>query len=209
MLGGKAVKPASFLPIGVRGSTEAIAKEIGFHQDLDRAKSLLQKAGMPDGFEFELSYGNATIAGILVSDAGAEDAVRPWPGRDQGEAEPDGPGQPAHPVSRPASRSRSSPSGTRRRSRTSSGPRPRSSAWPSASGSRRRPTWSARQPSRRRARPGQADPALGRVPEAHGRPGQPDPAVPAGLPGGGQQHGEVVPATAAGWMADLDDATPA
>src|SRR4051794_25351539 len=64
MLGGKAVKPASFLPIGVRGSTDQIAKEIGFHQDLDRAKSLLQKAGMPDGFEFELSYGNATIAGI-------------------------------------------------------------------------------------------------------------------------------------------------
>src|SRR3954471_20181874 len=64
MLGGKATKPASFLPIGVRGSTEAIAREVGFRQDLDRAKSLLQKAGLADGFEFDLSYGNAAIAGI-------------------------------------------------------------------------------------------------------------------------------------------------
>ncbi|MBC7800397.1 MAG: ABC transporter substrate-binding protein [Gemmatimonadaceae bacterium] len=64
MLGGQAVRPASFLPIGVRGSTDAVAKEIGFRQDLDRARSLLQKAGLADGFEYELSYGNAAIAGI-------------------------------------------------------------------------------------------------------------------------------------------------
>ncbi len=64
MLGGQAVRPAHFLPIGVRGSTEAIAKEIGFHEDLAKAKSLLQKAGLADGFEFDLSYGNAAIAGI-------------------------------------------------------------------------------------------------------------------------------------------------
>ena len=64
MLGGQAVRPASFLPIGVRGSTEAIAKEIGFKQDLDRARMLLQKAGFPDGFDYEISYGNAAIAGI-------------------------------------------------------------------------------------------------------------------------------------------------
>jgi peptide/nickel transport system substrate-binding protein len=64
MLGGKATRPAHFLPIGVRGSTDAIAKEIAFHQDLDKAKSLLQKAGLAEGFEFDLSYGNAAIAGI-------------------------------------------------------------------------------------------------------------------------------------------------
>jgi peptide/nickel transport system substrate-binding protein len=64
LLGGSAQRPASFLPIGVIGSTEAIAKEIGFHQDLDKAKALLKKANLPDGFEFELSYGNATIAGV-------------------------------------------------------------------------------------------------------------------------------------------------
>lgn len=64
MLGGNAVRPASFLPIGVRGSTEAIAKEIAFREDLEKAKALLQKAGLADGFEFDLSYGNAAIAGI-------------------------------------------------------------------------------------------------------------------------------------------------
>lgn len=64
MLGGNATRPASFLPIGVRGSTDAIAKEISFHEDLDKARSLLQKAGLADGFEFDISYGNAAIAGI-------------------------------------------------------------------------------------------------------------------------------------------------
>ena len=64
LLGGKAVRAASFLPIGLRGSTEEIAKEIGFHQDLDRAKALLQKAGLPNGFEFQLSYGDAAVSGI-------------------------------------------------------------------------------------------------------------------------------------------------
>jgi len=64
LLGGNATRPAHFLPIGVRGSTEAIAKEIAFREDLDKAKGLLQKAGLADGFEFDLSYGNAAIAGI-------------------------------------------------------------------------------------------------------------------------------------------------
>jgi peptide/nickel transport system substrate-binding protein len=64
LLGGKAVRPACFLPIGMSGSTEAIAKEIGFRQDLDKSKALLAQAGLGDGFEFELSYGQAAIAGI-------------------------------------------------------------------------------------------------------------------------------------------------
>ena len=64
LLGGNAVRAASFLPIGVRGSTEEIAKQIGFHQDLDRAKQLLQKAGLPNGFEFQLSYGDAAVSGV-------------------------------------------------------------------------------------------------------------------------------------------------
>ncbi|WP_291772796.1 ABC transporter substrate-binding protein [Castellaniella sp.] len=64
LLGGYAQRPASFLPIGVIGSTEEIARKIGFRQDLDHAKELLKKAGLPNGFEFDLSYGNATIAGV-------------------------------------------------------------------------------------------------------------------------------------------------
>lgn len=64
LLGGAAVRPAHFLPIGVSGSTEAVAKQIGFRQDLDKAKSLLQSAGLTDGFEFDIAYGNAAIAGV-------------------------------------------------------------------------------------------------------------------------------------------------
>jgi peptide/nickel transport system substrate-binding protein len=63
LLGGAAKRPANFIPIGCLGSTEAIAKEIGFREDLPRAKKLLAEAGLPDGFEFELIYGNNAIAG--------------------------------------------------------------------------------------------------------------------------------------------------
>ncbi|WP_426959815.1 ABC transporter substrate-binding protein [Muricoccus radiodurans] len=64
LLGGTALRPAHFLPIGVNGSTEAIAREIGFRQDLNRARQLLQAAGVPDGFEMEIAYGQAAVAGI-------------------------------------------------------------------------------------------------------------------------------------------------
>jgi peptide/nickel transport system substrate-binding protein len=64
LLGGKALRCASFIPIGLYGSTEETTKEIGWHQDLDRAKQLLQKAGFPDGFEFKISYGDAAVSGL-------------------------------------------------------------------------------------------------------------------------------------------------
>jgi peptide/nickel transport system substrate-binding protein len=64
MLGGAAQRPAHFLPIGVNGSTEAIARQIGFNQDLDRARALLNTAGFAQGFEMEIAYGNAAVAGI-------------------------------------------------------------------------------------------------------------------------------------------------
>ncbi|MDQ2804685.1 MAG: ABC transporter substrate-binding protein [Pseudomonadota bacterium] len=64
LLGGSAMRCASFIPIGLRGSTQAIAKQIGFHQDLERAKSLLQKAGFPNGFSYQLSYGDAAVSGL-------------------------------------------------------------------------------------------------------------------------------------------------
>lgn len=63
LIGGAGLRPAHFLPIGVSGSTEAVAREIGFREDLKQAKELLAKAGYPDGFEFELAYGNASVAG--------------------------------------------------------------------------------------------------------------------------------------------------
>jgi peptide/nickel transport system substrate-binding protein len=64
LLGGTAVRCASFIPIGLYGSTEETTKQLGWHQDLDRAKQLLQKAGLSDGFEFKLSYGDAAVSGL-------------------------------------------------------------------------------------------------------------------------------------------------
>ena len=64
LLGGAALRPAHFLPIGVNGSTEKIARDVGFHQDLDKSRELLKKVGLQDGFEFDIAYGNAAVAGI-------------------------------------------------------------------------------------------------------------------------------------------------
>ncbi|MBL8571391.1 MAG: ABC transporter substrate-binding protein [Phreatobacter sp.] len=70
LLGGAAVRCANFLPIGVSGSTEEIARRVGYNQDLDKARQLLQKAGLADGFEFEIAYGNAAIAGVTYQTLG-------------------------------------------------------------------------------------------------------------------------------------------
>jgi peptide/nickel transport system substrate-binding protein len=64
MIGGSAIRPAHFLPIGTNGSTAEVAKQLGFHQDLDKAKKLLAAAGYPDGFSFDIAYGNAAIVGV-------------------------------------------------------------------------------------------------------------------------------------------------
>jgi peptide/nickel transport system substrate-binding protein len=64
LVGGAAVRPVSFLPVGVNGSTEALTREIGFREDLPRARRLLADAGLPQGFTFQLAYGNAVVAGV-------------------------------------------------------------------------------------------------------------------------------------------------
>lgn len=63
LLGGAGIRPPNFIPAGLLGATEQLTKEIGFREDLDRAKKLLAQAGFPDGFEFEIIYGNGAIAG--------------------------------------------------------------------------------------------------------------------------------------------------
>jgi peptide/nickel transport system substrate-binding protein len=70
MLGGAALRPAHFLPIGVEGSTEEIARQIGFRNDPAKAKELLAKGGFADGFEFEIAYGNAAVQGVTYQDLG-------------------------------------------------------------------------------------------------------------------------------------------
>jgi peptide/nickel transport system substrate-binding protein len=64
LLGGKAMRCASFIPIGLYGSTEETTKQYGWHQDLDRSKQLLQKAGLSGGFEFKMTYGDAAVSGL-------------------------------------------------------------------------------------------------------------------------------------------------
>ena len=68
LIGGNAVRPAAFLPVGVNGSTEALTREIGYHQDLDRARHLLAEAGLPNGFSFKLSFANQALAGVAYRD---------------------------------------------------------------------------------------------------------------------------------------------
>lgn len=68
MLGGAALRPAHFLPIGVEGSTEAVARKIGYRHDPARAKELLAKGGYPNGFAFEIAYGNAAVQGVTYQD---------------------------------------------------------------------------------------------------------------------------------------------
>jgi peptide/nickel transport system substrate-binding protein len=79
LMGGNAVRPANFLPIGVGGSTEELTADIGYQDDLDEAKELLEKAGNPDGFAFDLSYANAAIVGTsyqLLAQKIQSDAAR-------------------------------------------------------------------------------------------------------------------------------------
>ena len=65
LIGGDAIRPASFIPVGLGGSTTDLTREIGYHQDLDKAKALLAQAGFPNGFAFDLSYGSgADVGGV-------------------------------------------------------------------------------------------------------------------------------------------------
>jgi peptide/nickel transport system substrate-binding protein len=63
LLEGYAVRPPNFIPVGMGGVTTDLTKQIGYRYDPARSKDLLQKAGLPNGFSFELSYGNAAIVG--------------------------------------------------------------------------------------------------------------------------------------------------
>jgi peptide/nickel transport system substrate-binding protein len=65
LIGGDAIRPASFLPVGLGGSTIDLTREIGYRQDLDKARALLGQAGLPNGFSFDLSYGSgADVGGV-------------------------------------------------------------------------------------------------------------------------------------------------
>ncbi|HSB69199.1 MAG TPA: ABC transporter substrate-binding protein [Candidatus Methylomirabilis sp.] len=65
LIGGDAIRPASFIPIGLGGSTADLTREVGYRQDLDKARALLAQTGVPNGFAFDLSYGSgADVGGV-------------------------------------------------------------------------------------------------------------------------------------------------
>lgn len=64
LAGGQGTRPASFLPVGVVGSSEEVARQLRFREDLPKARALLAEAGLPDGFSFDLSFANAAVFGV-------------------------------------------------------------------------------------------------------------------------------------------------
>ncbi|MBC7437600.1 MAG: ABC transporter substrate-binding protein [Bdellovibrionales bacterium] len=58
LVGGFSQRPPSFIPIGAAGVTEATARQLGYKEDLPKARRLLKEAGLADGFTFELIYPN-------------------------------------------------------------------------------------------------------------------------------------------------------
>lgn len=67
LIGGYATRPPSFVPNGLGGMTEELTKEIGYKYDPDKAKALLKQAGLENGFSFDLSYGDASVAGTTYA----------------------------------------------------------------------------------------------------------------------------------------------
>ena len=67
LVGGYATRPPSFVPNGLGGMTEELTKEIGYRYDPEKAKALLKEAGLENGFSFDLSYGDASVAGTTYS----------------------------------------------------------------------------------------------------------------------------------------------
>ena len=67
LVGGYATRPPSFVPNGLGGMTEELTKEIGYRYDPDKSRALLKQAGLEGGFSFDLSYGDAPVAGTTYA----------------------------------------------------------------------------------------------------------------------------------------------
>ncbi len=67
LVGGHATRPPSFIPNGIGGMTAELTKEIGYNYDPEKAKALLKQAGLEKGFSFDLSFGDASVAGTTYA----------------------------------------------------------------------------------------------------------------------------------------------
>ena len=63
LFGAVGVRPASFIPYGIGGSSKEFVEQSRYKLDPAKAKECLAKAGLTDGFEFDMAYGTAAIAG--------------------------------------------------------------------------------------------------------------------------------------------------
>lgn len=63
LFGAVGVRPASFIPYGIGGSSKEFVEQARYKLDPAKVKECLDKAGLPDGFEFDMAYGSAAIAG--------------------------------------------------------------------------------------------------------------------------------------------------
>ena len=195
MLGGAALRPAHYLPIGVSGSTEEIARQIGFRQDLAKAKELLAKAGFPNGFEFEIIYGNAAVQGVTYQDLGQ---------KIQSDLARVGIKAKLRPMDQVNLRTEyTGRQGQGRVLTFWNPPAVENQLWAAAVVQRvaKRVHWDPPEDivklvsqAADRARSEEAGRAVGRVAEAGGRSGQPLRAVPADLPDRRAQHDQGVPA---------------
>ena len=64
LLGGDAVRPAGFMPIGIGGMTPDFAAANRWVYNPEHAKQLLSEAGLASGFNFDLHFGTFTFAGV-------------------------------------------------------------------------------------------------------------------------------------------------
>lgn len=67
ILQGYAIRPPSILPIGMGGTTTKDTHEYGYRLDLFKAKEYLAKAGLSEGFSFNLSYPTSPILNANTS----------------------------------------------------------------------------------------------------------------------------------------------
>jgi peptide/nickel transport system substrate-binding protein len=72
LYGGNAIRPFAFIPIGLGGSTVELNNQFGYKGDIPHAKDLLTQAGLPNGFEFKLTYATNSGLGGLSYDVVAQ-----------------------------------------------------------------------------------------------------------------------------------------